>query len=83
MKVAIRNLNNQPVGEIAFLAGGQRTATVTANGAGRLLAIHRVDFLTAVTGTDSSRAAAWGVVQSLKLDADVVPGVALRAAADT
>jgi CRP-like cAMP-binding protein len=69
-------------GEVALLADVPRTATVTAKGAGRLLAIHRVDFLTAVTGTDSSRSAAWGVVRSLTLETDVVPGAAMQAASD-
>ncbi|MEQ1872526.1 MAG: cyclic nucleotide-binding domain-containing protein [Ilumatobacteraceae bacterium] len=70
-------------GEVALLADVPRTATVTAKGAGRLLAIHRVDFLTAVTGTDSSRSAAWGVVRSLTLETDVVPGAAMQAASDS
>lgn len=69
-------------GEVALLADVPRTATVTANSAGRLLQIHRADFLTAVTGTDSSRNAAWGVVQSLALEVEVVPGAAMQAATD-
>ena len=69
-------------GEVALLADVPRTATVTANAPGQLLAIHRSDFLTAVTGTDSSRAAAWGIVESLTLEADVAPGEALRAATE-
>lgn len=67
-------------GEVALLADVPRTATVTASTAGSLLAIHRTDFLTAVTGTDSSRSAAWGVVQSLTLESDVLPGAAMQTA---
>ena len=55
-------------GEIALLANVPRTATITATCNGSLLAIHRVPFLIAVTGTDSSRQAAWGVVRSMGLD---------------
>jgi MFS family permease len=55
-------------GEVALLADVPRTATVTANGPGSLLAIHRVPFLIAVTGSDSSRQAAWGVVHTLGVD---------------
>ena len=47
-------------GEVALLANVPRTATIIANRAGALLAIHRVPFLIAVTGSDSSRQAAWG-----------------------
>jgi CRP-like cAMP-binding protein len=62
-------------GEVALLANVPRTATVTANCAGSLLAIHRVPFLIAVTGSDSSRQAAWGVIRTMGLDveADDVP----------
>jgi hypothetical protein len=67
-------------GEVALLADVPRTATVTASGPGSLLAIDRVSFLVAVTGTDSTRQAAWGVVRSLALDAPVAPSPALRAA---
>ena len=69
-------------GEVALLADVPRTATVTANSAGHLLAIHRTDFLTAVTGTDSSRVAAWGIVEALTLETEVAPGAALRAATE-
>ena len=57
-------------GEVALLADVPRTATVTANHPGSLLAIHRVPFLIAVTGSDSSRQAAWGVVRTMGLDVD-------------
>jgi MFS family permease len=60
-------------GEVALLADVPRTATVTANRAGSLLAIHRVPFLVAVTGSDSSRQAAWGVVRSLNFDVHHTP----------
>ena len=69
-------------GEVALLADVPRTATVTASRAGSLLAIDRVSFLVAVTGTDSSRQAAWGVVRALTLESEVTPGSALRAGAD-
>jgi MFS family permease len=68
-------------GEVALLADVPRTATVTASAAGSLLAIDRVAFLTAVTGTDSSRQSAWGVVRSLSLEGPVVPNEALLRAA--
>jgi CRP-like cAMP-binding protein len=67
-------------GEVALLADVPRTATVTAISHGKLLAIDRVSFLVAVTGTDSSIQAAWGVVRSLQLESDLVPGDAVRAA---
>lgn len=54
-------------GEIALLADVPRTATITATRAGSLLAIQRVPFLVAVTGSDSSRQAAWGVVRAMTL----------------
>ncbi len=49
-------------GEIALLADVARTATVVALTPSHLLAIDRRAFLTAVTGHDTSRRAAWGVV---------------------
>ena len=55
-------------GEVALLANVPRTATITATCNGSLVAIHRVPFLVAVTGTDSSRQAAWGVIRSMQLD---------------
>lgn len=58
-------------GEVALLAAVPRTATVSANGVGTLLAVDRVAFLTAVTGADTSLAAAWGVVRAMELDTDV------------
>jgi CRP-like cAMP-binding protein len=57
-------------GEVALLADVPRTATITANSPGSLLAIHRVPFLIAVTGSDSSRQAAWGVIRTMGLDVD-------------
>jgi len=58
-------------GEVALLADVRRTATVTARGPGRLLAVDREPFLTAVTGTDRSHDAAWDVVQGLELEIDI------------
>jgi MFS family permease len=55
-------------GEVALLANVPRTATITASRPGALLAIHRVPFLVAVTGSDSSRQAAWGVVRAMGVD---------------
>ncbi|MGZ4806489.1 MAG: cyclic nucleotide-binding domain-containing protein, partial [Ilumatobacteraceae bacterium] len=57
-------------GEVALLANVARTATVTARRAGSLLAIDRVPFLTAVTGYEPSRQAAWGTIRTLDFDAD-------------
>ena len=59
-------------GEVALLADVPRTATVSARGVGHLLAVERVPFLTAVTGSDTSAAAAWGVVNAMQFDADVM-----------
>jgi MFS family permease len=58
-------------GEVALLADVPRTATVTARGPCDLLALDRVSFLVAVTGSDTSREAAWGVVHSLRLDTEL------------
>ena len=55
-------------GEVALLADVPRTAIVVARGPGQLLAVDRVPFLRAVTGTDSSHAAAWGLLRSLSLE---------------
>jgi hypothetical protein len=55
-------------GEVALLADVPRTATVTAVAGGRLLAVERVPFLVAVTGRDTSRAAAWGFVHAMGMD---------------
>jgi hypothetical protein len=63
-------LRGSGFGEVALLANVPRTATITANRAGSLLAIHRVPFLIAVTGSDSSRQAAWGVIRTLGIDVD-------------
>ncbi len=58
-------------GEVALLANVPRTATVSASCPGSLLAIQRVPFLIAVTGSDSSRQAAWGVIRTLELGVDI------------
>ncbi len=58
-------------GEVALLADVPRTGTVTARGAGVLLAVDRVPFLVAVTGSDTSHAAAWGVIHGRNLGIDV------------
>lgn len=55
-------------GEIALLADVARTASVTAREPSRVLAIERRPFLVAVTGHDSSRQAAWGVMHALRGD---------------
>ena len=55
-------------GEVALLADVPRTATVTATVGGEVLTVDRVAFLVAVTGSDTSRAAAWGVVRALDVD---------------
>ena len=52
------------IGEIALLADVARTATVTAVGDVEVLEIERAPFLTAVTGHDASRQAAWGVARN-------------------
>ena len=58
-------------GEVALLADVPRTATVSAACPGSLLAIQRVPFLIAVTGSDSSRQAAWGVIRTMELSPDI------------
>ncbi len=58
-------------GEIALLANMGRTATVTANRAGSLLAIQRDPFLAAVTGFESARRAAWSTIRAFGVDLDV------------
>lgn len=55
-------------GEIALLADAPRTATVVAATDVDVFVIGRVAFLTAVTGHDSSRHAAWGVARSYGID---------------
>lgn len=61
-------------GELALLADEPRAATVTATCDGSLLAIDRRPFLVAVTGHDSSRQAAWGIMQRLHGDAVPIEG---------
>lgn len=61
-------------GEVALLADVPRTATVTAATPGVLLAIDRVSFLTAVTGSDTSAQAAWGAVRAMDLDTSLAGG---------
>lgn len=60
-------------GEVALLADVPRTATVTATRTSTLLAVGRVPFLRAVTGHDSSRQAAWGVVHGMDLGDQINP----------
>jgi hypothetical protein len=58
----------QGFGEIALLADSPRTATVIAQTDVDVFTIGRVAFLTAVTGHDASRHAAWGVARSYGID---------------
>lgn len=52
-------------GEIALLADVPRTATIAARTEVQLLEIERPAFLTAVTGHDASKQAAWGVARTM------------------
>lgn len=61
-------------GELALLADTPRAATVSAVGAASLVAIDRGPFLIAVTGHDSSRQAAWGVMQRMQGDGVPIRG---------
>lgn len=54
----------QGFGEIALLSELPRTATVVSKTEVDLLEIHRLAFLTAVTGHDASRRAAWSVART-------------------
>jgi CRP-like cAMP-binding protein len=56
-------------GEIALLRGTPRTATITAEQPLRTLALGRDEFLTAVTGNSTSKAAA-GALAAQRLSAD-------------
>ena len=62
-------------GEIALLADVPRTATVVALTEASLLVIERGAFLTAVTGHDASRQAAWGVARAWHPALDEPPEV--------
>lgn len=52
-------------GEVALLVDIPRTATVRAVSDADVLVIPRTPFLVAVTGSDSSRSAAWGAMRAL------------------
>lgn len=65
----------QGFGEVALLADVTRTATVTASRRGVLLSIDRVAFLIALTGSDTSKQAAWGAIRAMVLEGSVGPSV--------
>jgi CRP-like cAMP-binding protein len=58
------------IGEIALLRGVPRTATVTATAPCVLLALDRVDFLTAVTGHPVAALAVEAVVAGRRMTVD-------------
>jgi hypothetical protein len=51
---------------------------VTARDDGALLAIGRVPFLVAVTGSDASRHAAWDAIRAMRLKCEVREPVLVR-----
>jgi CRP-like cAMP-binding protein len=51
-------------GEVALLSDVPRTATVTATAPSLVLAVHRDEFLAAVTGSETAAAAAWSAYRS-------------------
>lgn len=61
-------------GEIALLTDAPRMASVTARTSGRLLAVDRGPFLTAVTGHDSTERAAWDVAETHRRGRDDASG---------
>src|SRR4051794_10902617 len=62
-------------GEVALLADVPRTATITSTRQGSLLAVQRAPFLVAVTGSDTCRRAAWGVIRTMGLELDDDPAL--------
>src|SRR3954452_22636272 len=62
-------------GEVALLADVPRTATITCTRQGSLLAVQRAPFLVAMTGSDTCRRAAWGVIRTMGLDLDGEPAL--------
>ncbi|HEY4608883.1 MAG TPA: cyclic nucleotide-binding domain-containing protein, partial [Ilumatobacteraceae bacterium] len=62
-------------GEVALLADVPRTATITCTRQGSLLAVQRAPFLVAMTGSDTCRRAAWGVIRTMGLDLDADPAL--------
>jgi MFS family permease len=62
-------------GEVALLADVPRTATITCKRQGSLLAVQRAPFLVAMTGSDTCRRAAWGVIRTMGLELDDDPAL--------